>query len=117
MFNMSEFFGPNWFDRPFYEVQKYKVYEDKENNRDVIVANTLGITSEDLTLSFSPEDKRVLCLTGETTHPLTGTSRVSYSWKVNIDIIDSIEMEVKDGYTYISLLKKEISNKITINRK
>jgi hypothetical protein len=46
-----------------------------------------------------------------------GSSSIKYAWKVNVDVIDSIDMEVKDGFTYITLNKKQIKNEIAINRK
>lgn len=118
MFNIiDDLFGRNWFDRPFYESQKYKVYKDSENNKEIIVANTLGVSADDLVLEFSEEQPDVLILKGETDNAITGKSSIAYSWKINVDVIKSIDMEVKDGYTYITFIKKEISNKIAINRK
>jgi hypothetical protein len=119
MFNLiDDIFGNrNWFDRPFYESNKYKVYKDNEKNCEIIVANTLGIAKEDLVLHFSEEDKTMLELAGETDNPIMGASSIKYAWKVNVDVIDSIDMEVKDGFTYITLNKKQIKNEIAINRK
>ena len=107
----------NWFERPFYESEKYAVYKDAEKNTETIVANTLGIAAEDLVLEFSEEDSSLLVLKGETKNDIIGTMSISYSWKINTEVVQSIDMEVKDGYTYITLAKKEIQNKIAINRK
>lgn len=119
MFDLvNDIFGRrNWFDRPFYESKKYEVYKDDENNREIIVANTLGIAKDDLILQFAEQDPSMLELKGETNNPITGPSSIEYAWRVNVENIESIDMEVKDGFTYITFNKKQINNNIAINRK
>ena len=92
-----------WIDgsyaRPIKEVQRYRIY-NLDDNRALLVANTLGVAKEDLKVNMSGD---VLTIKGETTNKDTeAVSSVDYSLRLSKEKkISKIEWKNADGFTYV----------------
>ena len=87
------------FARPVKEVQRYRIY-NLDDNRAVLVANTVGVSKEDLKVNMSGD---VLTIKGETTNKDTeAVSSVDYSLRLSKEKkISKIEWKNADGFTYV----------------
>lgn len=87
------------FARPVKEVQRYRIY-NLDDNRAVLVANTVGVSKEDLKVNMSGD---VLTIKGETTNKDTeAVSSVDYSFRLSKEKkVSKIEWKNADGFTYV----------------
>ena len=87
------------FARPVKEVQRYRIY-NLDDNRAVLVANTLGVSKDDLKVNMSGD---ILTIKGETTNKDTeAVSSVDYSFRLSKEKkVSKIEWKNADGFTYV----------------
>lgn len=87
------------YTRPIKEVQRYRIY-NKDENTSILVANTLGVAREDLTVKMSGD---ILTIKGETKNPDTeDTSSVNYSFRLSREKkVSKLTWKNMDGFTYV----------------
>ena len=87
------------YDRPMKEVQRYRIY-NKDDNTSVLVANTLGVAKDDLSVKMCGD---VLTIKGETTNADTGDkSSVDYAFRLSKERkVSKITWKNADGFTYV----------------
>ena len=87
------------FARPVKEVQRYRIY-NLDDNRAILVANTVGVSKEDLKVNMAGD---VLTIKGETKNPDTeAVSSVDYSFRLSKEKkATKVEWKNADGFTYV----------------
>ncbi len=87
------------FYRPMKEVQRYRIY-DIDDNTSVLVANTLGVAKDDLTVKMVGD---MLTIKGETEQPdIKDKASVNYSFRLSKEKkVSNIEWKNADGFTYV----------------
>lgn len=87
------------FYRPMKEVQRYRIY-DIDDNTSVLVANTLGVAKDDLTVKMVGD---MLTIKGETDQPdIKDKASVNYSFRLSKEKkVSKIEWKNADGFTYV----------------
>ena len=100
-----------WFDKEFYnfsrlnikDMHPYKIIE--EDNRFIIVHNVAGIGKEDVKIDI--EDS-YLIIKGESKDEIIDkTYSVNSRFKINENAIKDIKYDVKNGFLYVFVNKKE----------
>lgn len=92
-----------WVDgsycRPMKEVQRYRIY-DVDDNTSVLVANTIGVAKDDLSVKMSGD---VLTIKGETENADIGEkSSVDYAFRLSKEKkVEHITWKNADGFTYV----------------
>lgn len=92
-----------WVDgsyyRPMKEVQRYRIY-NKDDNTSILVANTIGVAREDLSVKMTGD---ILTIKGETKNPDTGdTSSVDYTFRLSREKkVSKLTWKNMDGFTYV----------------
>jgi HSP20 family molecular chaperone IbpA len=112
--SFDDFFNPFYvsgeFERPFKEVNRIKCYN--REGQDVIVANTLGVSKNDIKVSLKD---LVLSIAGKTNNEYTGENSVDYQIRVGTGkTIKKITYKVEDGYTYVFIKYAQVENSPTI---
>ena len=87
------------FYRPMKEVQRYRIY-NIDDNTSVLVANTLGVAKEDLTVKMVGD---MLTIQGETAQAdIDDKASVNYSFRLSKEKkVSKIEWKNADGFTYV----------------
>lgn len=107
-----------WVDgtyyRPMKEVQRYRIYNVDENTS-ILVANTIGVAKEDLTVKMVGD---VLTIKGETAQAdINDKASVNYSFRLSKEKkVASIEWKNADGFTYV-YFHYEQPSEVTISYK
>lgn len=117
-----------FFDKEFAKVNRtirdshpYQILKDE--GKDVIVLNALGIAEEDIKVEVkqSAYDSRTnyLYITGETDNEITGTKySISNRFTLNRLKVKEIKYECKDGLLYVDVFyKTEPVKEIPISKK
>lgn len=87
------------YARPMKEVERYRVYNVDENTS-VLVANTLGVSKDDLEVKMTGD---VLTIAGKTKNDdIKDESSVDYSFRLSKERkVASITWKNADGFTYV----------------
>jgi HSP20 family molecular chaperone IbpA len=117
-----------FFDKDFSSVNRlirdshpYQIL--KEEGKDVIVLNALGVSEKDIQIEVKGSDKEdrtnYLYIKGETKNEITGTDySISNRFSLNRAKVKEIKYECKDGLLYIDIFyKEEPLKEIPISRK
>lgn len=117
-----------FFDKDFSSVNRlirdshpYQIL--KEEGKDVIVLNALGVSEKDIQIEIKGSDKEdrtnYLYIKGETKNEITGTDcSISNRFSLNRAKVKEIKYECKDGLLYIDIFyKEEPIKEIPISRK
>jgi hypothetical protein len=93
----------NW-TRPIREMQGW--VQDKTKDGYVILANTIGVSKDDLKLEF---EGNTLTLSGKTEIMGGFVTSANYRWNISElrSQIKNVDYLVKDGFTYIYIVTKE----------
>ena len=110
------------FDRKYYTFRRsekdmapYSIIKQKEKGKTILVHNILGINKDDLSVTVKTENgHKILYISGETKDEVTEQSySVNSRFTLgNVDNIDNITSECKNGLLYIHLFKKEIEKPV-----
>lgn len=87
------------YSRPMKEVQRYRIY-NVDDNTSILVANTIGVAKEDLTVKMVGD---VLTISGETEQSdIDEKASVNYSFRLSKEKkVSKIEWKNADGFTYV----------------
>lgn len=115
---VNDFFG---FDPDFLEFNRVtsvkRPYTIKsEGDKSIIVHEALGIRPEDITVNIETiKGVSYLFISGETKNEVNGSNySIRSRFSIDVDRVDHIEKEAKDGLLYIEIYVKE-SQKPKIN--
>jgi len=107
-----------YFNRPVKDMVPYKTIE--RDGQLVVVLNTLGISPEDIEITFEsrPSVGGYLSVSGQTKNDLVGKDySVSMRFYVR-DAVDHIDWESENGLTYVYVnFVKPIEQKVLVSRK
>lgn len=98
-----------WVDgsyyRPMKEVQRYRIY-NVDDNTSILVANTIGVAKEDLTVKMSGD---VLTISGETEQKDIGDkASINYTIRLSKEKkVSRITWRNADGFTYVTFHYEE----------
>lgn len=104
------------FDRKYYTFRRsekdmapYSIIKQKEKGKTILVHNILGINKDDLSVTVKTENgHKILYISGETKDEVTEQSySVNSRFTLgNVDNIDKITSECKNGLLYIIIVYK-----------
>ena len=110
------------FDRNYYTFRRsekdmapYSIIKQEEKGKTILVHNILGINKEDLNVTVKTENShKILYISGETKDKVTGqnysiNSRFTLG---NIDNINDISSECRNGLLYITITHKTAVTKL-----
>ena len=98
-----------WVDgsyyRPLKEVQRYRIF-NVDDNTSILVANTIGVAKEDLTVKMSGD---VLTISGETEQKeINDKASVNYTFRLSKEKkVSRITWKNADGFTYVTFHYEE----------
>lgn len=108
---MGKDFFNFWFDKQFYNFNRFDIKDMhpyriiEQEDRYTIVHNIAGIGKDDVSILIEND---YLIIKGESKDEIVNkTYSVNSRFKVNINAIDEIDYDVKNGFLYVFIKKKE----------